>query len=103
MFFRARVVFVPVGRHEKVEEPSVMQVDATFFYERGKGPGTDWQEAVVSRLDENITVADIDNDGRLGSWPIRRRRLEVIGPPKTYPFCRASRPTKPRNACSPRR
>lgn len=42
-----------------------MQVDATFFYERGKGPGTDWQEAVVSRLDENITVADIDNDGRL--------------------------------------
>lgn len=50
---------------KKVEEPSVMQVDATFFYERGKGPGTDWQEAVVSRLDENITVADIDNDGRL--------------------------------------
>lgn len=43
---------------KKVEEPSVMQVDATFFYERGK-------EAVVSRLDENITVADIDNDGRL--------------------------------------
>lgn len=42
-----------------------MQVDATFFYERGKGSGTDWQEAVVSRLDENITVADIDNDGRL--------------------------------------
>ena len=50
---------------KKVEEPSVMQVDATFFYERGKGSGTDWQEAVVSRLDENITVADIDNDGRL--------------------------------------
>ena len=50
---------------KKVEEPSAMQVDATFFYERGNGPGTDWQEAVVSRLDENITVADIDNDGRL--------------------------------------
>ena len=43
---------------EKVEEPSVMQVDATFFYERDK-------EAVVSRLDENIAVADVDNDGRL--------------------------------------
>lgn len=50
---------------KKVEEPSAMQVDATFFYERDNGPGTDWQEAVVSRLDENITVADIDNDGRL--------------------------------------
>lgn len=50
---------------KKVEEPSAMQVDATFFYERDNGPGTDWQEAVVSCLDENITVADIDNDGRL--------------------------------------
>lgn len=50
---------------KKVEEPSAMQVDATFFYERDNGSGTDWQEAVVSRLDENITVADIDNDGRL--------------------------------------
>ena len=50
---------------KKVEEPSAMQVDATFFYERDNGPGTDWQEAVVSRLDENITVAEIDNDGRL--------------------------------------
>ena len=51
---------------KKVEEPSVMQSGTRLsFMNGGKGSGTDWQEAVVSRLDENITVADIDNDGRL--------------------------------------
>ncbi len=50
---------------EKVEEPFEMQVNGTFNYERNSNYETDWMEAVVSRLDENVVVADVDNDGYL--------------------------------------
>ena len=50
---------------EKVEEPFEMRVNGTFNYERNSNYETDWMEAVVSRLDENVVVADVDNDGYL--------------------------------------
>lgn len=50
---------------EKVEEPFEMQVNGTFNYERNSNYETDWMEAVMSRLDENVVVIDVDNDGYL--------------------------------------
>ena len=50
---------------EKVEEPDEIQIKGEFLYECGLDVGGDRRETILSPLDENIVVVDIDNDGML--------------------------------------